>query len=113
MIRRSETAATALLGSRARVITATQDRVVKVGRVRFARIKGDDDPLMPGIHFYIVHAFDFHEWPAELSESTMVILAFRSDFDRFQNRVVGAFREKGIGWIRIVWSCRVHSFLFI
>jgi hypothetical protein len=24
--------------------------------------------------------------------------------------VVGAFREKGVGWIRIVWPCRVHSF---
>jgi hypothetical protein len=26
--------------------------------------------------------------------------------------VIGAFREKGIGWIRIAWSCRVHRFYF-
>jgi hypothetical protein len=25
--------------------------------------------------------------------------------------VIGAFWEKRIGWIRIVWSCRVHRFL--
>jgi hypothetical protein len=24
--------------------------------------------------------------------------------------VVGAFRKKRIGWIRIAWSCRVHRF---
>jgi len=83
---------------------------VKVGRVRFACIKGDNDPLMSRIDFYVVHPFDFHERAAELSESTMVIFAFGGDFDRFLNRVVGAFLEKGIGWIRIVWPCRVHSF---
>jgi hypothetical protein len=27
--------------------------------------------------------------------------------------VIGALREKGIGWIRIAGSCRVHRFLFI
>jgi hypothetical protein len=76
----------------------------------FARIKGHNDPLMPRIDFYVAHAFDFHEWPAELSGSTMVILAFGRDFDRFQDRVIGAFREKRIGWIGIIWSCRVHRF---
>jgi hypothetical protein len=25
--------------------------------------------------------------------------------------VIGAIREKRIGWIRIIWSCRVHRFL--
>jgi hypothetical protein len=40
----------------------------------------------------------------------MVILAFGGDFDRFQDRVVGAFRKKRIGWIRIAWSCGVHRF---
>jgi hypothetical protein len=42
----------------------------------------------------------------------MVIFAFGGDFDRFQDRVIGALREKGIGWIGIAWSCRVHRFLF-
>ena len=80
--------------------------------MRFARIEGDDHALVLEIHFYIVHAFNFHERPAQLSHSLMVTLAFRGDFNRFQDRVIGAFREKGIGWIRIAWSCGVHRFLF-
>jgi len=83
---------------------------MKIGRVRLTRVKGDDDPLMSRIDFHVVHTLDFHKWPAEFSESTVVILAFGSDFDRFQDRVIGAFWEKGIRRIWIVWSCRVHSF---
>ena len=80
--------------------------------MRFARIEGDDHALVLEIHFYIVHAFNFHERPAQLSHSLMMIFAFGGDFDRFHDRVIGAFREKGIGWIRIAWSCGVHRFLF-
>ena len=78
--------------------------------MRLARIEGDDHALVLEIHFYIVHAFDFHERPAQFSHSLMVILAFGGYFNRFQDRVISAFREEGIGWIRIAWSCRVHRF---
>jgi len=78
--------------------------------MRFACIEGDDHAPVLEIHFYIVHAFNFHERPPQLSHSVMMIFAFGSDFDRFQDGVIGALREKGIGWIRIAWSCRVHCF---
>ena len=79
--------------------------------MRFARIERDNHALVPEIDFYIVHAFNLHERRTELSDSLMVILAFRGDFDGFQDRVIGPLREKRIGWIRIAWSCRVHRFL--
>ena len=80
--------------------------------MRFACIERDNHALVHKINSHIVHAFNFHERPAQLSHSLMVTLAFRGDFNRFQDRVIGAFREKGIGWIRIAWSCGVHRFLF-
>jgi hypothetical protein len=86
---------------------------VKIGRMRFARIERDNHALVREIDFNIVHAFDFHERTAQLSHSLMVIFAFGGDFDGFQDRVIGAFREKRIGWIRIAGSCRVHRSLFI
>ncbi len=78
--------------------------------MRLARIECDDHTPVLKIDFHIVHASNFHERPAQLSHSLMVILAFSGDFNRFKDRVIGAFREKGIGWIRIAWSCRVHRF---
>ena len=80
--------------------------------MRFACIERDNHALVHKINSHIVHAFNFHERPAQLSHSLMVTLAFRGDFNRFQDCVIGAFREKGIGWIRIAWSCGVHRFLF-
>ena len=68
---------------RPRFIPAFQDCVVKVRRVRFARIERNDHALVLEIHFYIVHAFNFHERTAQLSQGLMVTLAFGGDFDRF------------------------------
>jgi len=98
------------LRPRSGLVTGAQDRVVKVGRVCFARIKCDDDPLVPEIDFYVVHSLNFHEGRAELLDSTMVILALGGDLDRLQNRMIGALGIEGVGWIGIVWSCRVHRF---
>ena len=78
----------------------------------FACIEGDDHTLVLEIYFYIVHAFNFHERHAQPSHSLEVILAFGADFNGFQNRVIGASREKGIGWIGIAGSCRVHRLNF-
>jgi hypothetical protein len=93
---------------RPRFVTAIQDCVVKIGRMRFTCIERDDHALVLEIDLHIVDAFNFHERPAQLSHSLVVILAFGGNFDCFQDRVIGAFREKRIGWIRIAWSCRVH-----
>ena len=97
---------------RPRLITALQDCVVKIGRMRFARIERDDHALVLEIDFYILHAVNFHERPAQFSHSLMVTLPFGGDFDGFQDRVIGAFRKKRISWIRISRSCRVHGFYF-
>jgi hypothetical protein len=78
--------------------------------MRFACIERDDHAVVLEIDFHIMHTFDFHERPAQLSHSLMVTLAFGCYFNRFQDRVIGAFPKKGVGWIRIAWSCRVHRF---
>jgi hypothetical protein len=83
---------------------------VKIRRVRFARIEGDDHAPVLEIHFYIVHAFDFHERPAQLSHSLMVILAFGAYFDRFHDRVI---RKKRVGWIGISRPCWVHGLILL
>lgn len=71
------------ISGRPRFVAAPQNCVVKIGRMRFARIEGDDHTLMLEIDFYIMHAFNFHERPAQLSHSLMVILAFGADFNGF------------------------------
>jgi len=76
--------------------------------MRFSRVECDNDALMLEINFYILNTFDFHERPTEFSDCLMTIFAFGSDLNCFQDRVIGALREKGIGWIRIVWSGGVH-----
>ena len=80
--------------------------------MRLARIEGDDYALVLEIHFHVVHTVNLHERPAQFSHSLMVILAFGGYFNRFQDRVISAFREKRIGWIRIARSCRVHRLIF-
>ena len=64
-------------------VPAIQDCVVKIRRVRFARIEGDDHAPVLEVDFHTVHAFNFHERPAQLSHSLMVILPFGGDFDCF------------------------------
>ena len=85
---------------------------MKLRRMCFACIKRDDDALVPEINFHVLHAFDFHEWRAQLSHAFVAIFAFGCDLDRFQDRVIGPFRIKRIARVGIVWSCRIHS-LFI
>jgi hypothetical protein len=92
------------------LITALQNRVVEIGRVRLARVKCDDDPLMTEINFHTLYAFDFPERPAQLSHAFVAIFALGCDLDRFQDRVIGSFRTKRIAWVGIVGSGRVHRF---
>ncbi len=84
---------------------------MKIGRMRFARIKCDDDALMPEVNFHVLHPFDFHEWRPQLSHAFVTIFAFGCDLDRFQDRVISPLGIKGIARVGIVWSCRVHRYL--
>jgi hypothetical protein len=77
--------------------------------MRFPGIKCNDHALALEVDFYILYAVDFHQDGAQLAHAFLAIFAFSCDLDCFQNSVVGAFREKRIGWIGIVWSRRVHS----
>jgi hypothetical protein len=78
--------------------------------MRFARVKRDDDALMLEISLYIFHSSNFLQHGSEFAYAFIAIFAFGRDLDGFQDGVIGAFREERIGWIRIVWSCRVHRF---
>jgi len=91
-------------------ITALHNRVMEIGRVRLARVKCDDDPLMTEINFHTLYAFEFPERPAQLSHAFIAILALGCDLDRFQDRVIGSFRIKRIARVGIVGSGRVHRF---
>ena len=79
--------------------------------MRFARVKRDDDALMLEIGLYVFHSSNFLQHGSEFAHAFIAIFAFGRDLDGFQDGVIGAFREKRIGWIRIVWSCRVHRVL--
>src|SRR5438094_4108775 len=94
--------------NRARSVTAIQNCVVKIRRMRPSRIKCDDHALVLEIHLYVLHTLDLHKRSAQLLHSLMMILAFGGDFDRLQDGMLGTFREKRVGWIRVTWSCRVH-----
>ena len=93
-----------------RLVAALQNRVVEIGRVRLARVKCDDDPLMTEINFHTLYTFDFPERPAQLSHAFVAIFAPGCDVDRFQDRVIGSFGIKRIARVGIVGSGRVHRF---
>ena len=78
--------------------------------MRFAGIECDEDAVVPEIDFHIPHAFDFHEWCAQLSHTFVAIFAFGSDLDRFQNRVIRTLGIKRVARVGIVGSCGVHPF---
>jgi hypothetical protein len=79
--------------------------------MRPARVKRDDDALMLEIGLYVFHSSNFLQHGSEFAHAFIAIFPFGRDLDGFQDSVIGAFWEKRIGWIRIVWSCRVHRFL--
>ena len=97
----------------ARFIAALQDCVVQIGWMRFARIERDDHALVREIDFYVLHPGNVLQHRSQFAHAFIAIFTFSGDFDRFQNSVVGAFREKWIGRIGISRSCRVHRVLII
>ena len=79
--------------------------------MRLTRVKRDDDTLMLQIDFYIFYASNSFQHRSQLAHTIIAIFAFGGDLDRFRDGVIGPFRSEWIGWVRIVWSCRVHLFL--
>jgi len=97
-----------LIRLRCRLVAALQDRVVQIGRVRFARIESDDNSPVLRIDLYIAHAFDFQQRLAQFLHAFLIVIAFGRDLDRFQNRMIGAFGIKRVGRIGLVWLGWVH-----
>jgi len=81
--------------------------------MRLPRVKRDDDTLMLQIDFYIFHASNFLQHRSQLAHTIIAIFAFGGDLDRFQDGVIGPLRSEWVGWVRIVWSCGVHLWLFL
>ena len=81
--------------------------------MRFARIKCNDHTLVLDIAFYVLHPGNVLQHRSQFAYTFIAIFTFGGDFDRFQNSVVGALREKWIGRIGITGSCRVHCVLVI
>jgi hypothetical protein len=79
--------------------------------MRFARVIGDNDPLVFKIDSDIFHTVDFHQERAQSPQAFMTIFAVGRDLDLVENRVVGALMKKWIGWFDLVWSCWVHNIL--
>ncbi len=77
-----------------RLIAALQDCVVQIGRMRFARVECDDHALVREIDFYVSHSGNVLQHRSQFAHAFIAIFTFSGDFDRFQNRVVGAFRRK-------------------
>ena len=98
--------------NRCRFIAAIQNCVVKIGRMGLSRVERDDHALMLEIDSYVFHTGNLLERRPQLAHTLIAIFARSRDFDRFQDRVIGPFGIKGIGWIGIVWSSWVHGFDF-
>ena len=96
-----------------RLIAAFQNCIVQIGWMRFARIERDNHTLALDMDFYVLHPGNVLQHRSQFAHAFIAIFTFSGDFDRFQNRVVGAFREKWIGRIGISRSCRVHRVLVI
>ena len=96
------------IGHWPRFIAALQDCVMQIGRMGFAWVERDDHNIALEIDFYVLHAGNFRQHWSQFAHALIAILAFSGDFDRFQNFVTGALREKRIGRIGISRSCRVH-----
>ena len=92
------------------LISAFQNGVVQIRRMRLARVKRHDHALPFEIDFHIANSVYLHKRPAQLSHAFIAIFAFRRDFDCFQDWMIAMFREKRTGWVGIVRSCWVHTF---
>ena len=81
--------------------------------MRLACVERDDHALMLEIDSYILHPGNLLERRSQLAHTLIAIFARGGYLDRFQDRMIGPFGIKRIGWIRIVWSSWVHGFLYL
>jgi hypothetical protein len=65
---------------------------------------------MLDIGLYVFHASNPLQHGSEFAHAFIAIFAFGRDLNGFQDGVIGAFGIERVGWIRIVWSGRVHRF---
>ena len=102
--------AVSLLRDRRGFIAALQNCVMKIGRMRFSRVKCDDHTLVFEIDFHVFHPENFLQHRSQLAHALIAIFAFGPDLDCFQDRVISPFGIEWIGWVRLVWSRGVHCF---
>src|SRR5262245_12224910 len=81
--------------------------------MRFAWIERDNHTLAREIDFNILHPWNLVQHRSQFAHTLIAIFTFSGDFDRFENSVVGTFREKWISRIGISRSCRVHRVLIV
>ena len=77
-----------LVRPHSRFVAALQNGVVQIGRMRFARVEGDDDPLVLKIDSDIFHAVNFHQQRAQSPQ------AFRNLRRRSRSRSVRQSRGR-------------------
>jgi hypothetical protein len=94
-----------------RFVTAFQNRVVQIGRVRLARVKFHNHPFVFKIHGHVLHAVYFHQHGPQFSHALVAIFAFGCDLNGFDNRVIGPLRIMWVARFGIVWSGWVHHLL--
>jgi hypothetical protein len=86
---------------------------MQIGRMRFAWIEPDNHAFVLEIDVYLLNAGNVLQRRAQFADAFIAIFTFSGDFDRFQNRVVGAFRKKWISRIGVSRSGRVHRVCFV
>ena len=72
--------------------------------MNFARIVGDDYPLVFNIDTHVLDAIDLHQQRAKTAKAFLAIFAIGRDLDLIEDRVIGAPVKKWIGGFNLVWS---------
>jgi hypothetical protein len=87
------------------LVAALQNRVVQIGRVRFARVERHPDVLRFWISDHFFHAVDFHQRPTQTAHALVAVVALRRDIDPFQDRsFIGAFEIMRVRWVHDIRS---------
>ena len=84
---------------------------MQIGRVRFAGVEFNNHPFARKIDSHILHAVYFHQHGTKLSHAFVAIFPLSRNFDRLDDRVVGALGIMRIAWFRFIWSGWVHHLL--
>lgn len=77
---------------------------MQIGRMNRAGIESHDDPLVNGVHLYILNSRNFHQRLAQLTDTFIAPLALRRDFNGLDNRLIVSYPRKRVGRVDIVRS---------